>query len=124
MRKNNPNELPDPTNGCEVCATHGTECYECRDERLAALTAPTLHLNGSGIRNLRPQYRDAICAVKEAIAKLPVPHGRDYYVQGDDAFKKARSQFKDQVLKLEEVAAELQAIYRAIEDQATDRRAS
>lgn len=33
MKSNNPNELPDPDNGCEVCATHGTECTECRRDR-------------------------------------------------------------------------------------------
>jgi hypothetical protein len=32
----NPNELPDPGNPCEVCATHGSECLECRAERYKA----------------------------------------------------------------------------------------
>ncbi len=31
----NLNELPDPTNPCEVCATHGAECVECRRDHLA-----------------------------------------------------------------------------------------
>ena len=29
----NPNELPDPSNPCEVCATHGVTCDDCRVDK-------------------------------------------------------------------------------------------
>jgi len=76
--------------------------------------APSVHLNGSGFKNLSDQYREAIEKISEAINALPIPHGRDYYTQEDGVFQKARVQFKDQVLKLEEVREELKIISREI----------
>jgi len=78
------------------------------------LTTPTLHLNGSGFDNLNRDYLEALHAVEDAIQKLPVPHGRDYYVQGDDAYLKARAQFEAQVTKLSEVKNELMSILRDV----------
>jgi hypothetical protein len=40
MDRRNPNELPDPTNGCEVCATHGLKCHECKAEETDTETLP------------------------------------------------------------------------------------
>lgn len=118
MKTKNPNELPDPDNPCEVCATHGRECFECRDERQAQKTViPTVHLNGSGAKNLKAQYEEAIDAVSTAINALPAPHARDYYVQEDGAFEVARKQFREQILKLEAVREELKTIYFGITDQ-------
>lgn len=76
--------------------------------------APTVHLNGSGFENLNRDYLEAIHAVEDAIQKLPVPHGRDYYVQGDDAYRKARDQFEAQVAKMAEVKKELLSTHRDI----------
>jgi len=81
------------------------------------LTVPTLHLNGSGYDNLNPQYRGALEALRTARQALPVPHGRDYYVQEDGAFEKARAQFEAQLHKLEEVEEELSGILLGILEQ-------
>lgn len=78
------------------------------------LTTPTVHLNGSGFKNLEEQYREGLQAVEDAIQKLPVPHGRDYYVQGDDVYLKARAQFEGQLEKLNAVKEELTEILRAV----------
>ena len=78
------------------------------------LTTPMVHLNGSGFKNLEEQYREGLQAVEDAIQKLPVPHGRDYYVQDDGAYLKARAQFEGQLQKLNEVQEELTAILRAV----------
>ena len=78
------------------------------------LTVPSLHLNGSGWDNLYEQYTGALEAIKTALEKLPRPHGRDYYVQGDDAFAEARRQFDGQRDHLTAVEDELTAILSEI----------
>ena len=81
------------------------------------LTIPSVHLNGSGILNLTEQYEEAITAVDNALKVLPVPHGRDYYVQEEGAFERAREQFRAQNAKLAEVLEELRVIYRGVRRQ-------
>jgi hypothetical protein len=81
------------------------------------LTVPTLHLNGSGWDNLYEQYHEALMAIQTALEKLPRPHGRDYYVQGDHAYMEARRQFEAQREKLVAVEDELQAILSKVYEQ-------
>jgi hypothetical protein len=81
------------------------------------LTVPTLHLNGSGWNNLYRDYTDALEALRTALQKLPVPHGRDYYVQGDDAYTEARRQYDAQCEKIMAVQDELTAILTKIHEQ-------
>lgn len=52
---------------------------------------PTIHLNGTGLQDLRDGYKDAYYKVEEAIAALRSCgfHARDYYVQGSGAFASA-----------------------------------
>jgi len=78
---------------------------------------PSTHLNGSGFKNLTEQYEKAIESVGNAINALPVPHARDYYVQEEGAFKIARDQYNEHVLKLSAVHEELKTIYRGIRRQ-------
>lgn len=81
------------------------------------LTVPTLHLNGSGWNNLYRDYSGALEALKAAMEALPVPHGRDYYVQDDGAYERARAQFEAQVAKIREVEEEVRAILEKIYEQ-------
>ncbi len=81
------------------------------------MTVPSLHLNGSGWDNLNEQYRGALEALRTAREAIPVPHGRDYYVQEEGAFEKARAQFETQLRKLNEVEEELTGILLGIMEQ-------
>lgn len=81
------------------------------------LTIPTVHLNGSGFKNLQSQYREALERLREARRAIPVPHGRDYYVQDDGAYLRARKQFEAQIAKIGEVEEELSGILLGIMDQ-------
>jgi len=81
------------------------------------LTIPTVHLNGSGAKNLNEQYRGALEALREARRAIPVPHGRDYYLQEKGAFERARAQFEGQLRKLEAVEEELSGILLGIMNQ-------
>ena len=81
------------------------------------LTVPTLHLNGSGWKNLYEQCTASLGALRAAKVALPQPNARDYYVQGDYAILRATSQLDAQFAKLDEVEAELTKILEAISEQ-------
>ena len=81
------------------------------------LTGPALHLNGSGFDNLFEQYANATGSIRKAIQDLPAPHGRDYYVQEDGVFEKARREHEARVQKLREVLGEVEGILEGLADQ-------
>lgn len=86
------------------------------------LTTPTIHLNGTGADDLFEQYANAAGALREAVKALPVPHGRDYYVQGDDAYGKARAEHEARVAALRDIEGQLHAVLESIADQRDARR--
>lgn len=80
---------------------------------------PTLHLNGSGYDRLFELNAEANGALRAALDKLAqaAPHGRDFYVQGDDAYAKARDQHEDRLARVRSVMDELEAIMEDLADQ-------
>lgn len=83
------------------------------------LTLPTLHLNGTGYRMLMEGYSDARQAVLktvEAVSKIEF-NARDYYPQGDEAWRKASDEMKARYAALQGVADEFLAIMESIQDQ-------
>lgn len=81
---------------------------------------PMVHLNGTGHKGLTEQYESAYRAVNSAVDALALiaPHGRDYYLQEDPAaYTKARGEHIDRMTRLQSVADELLALYRAVDDQ-------
>lgn len=83
------------------------------------LIVPTVHLNGSGKKNLTENLKECWAAVDNAINVLRVngPHGRDYYVQPEGALEEAIAQHRARMKKLEEVQAELEEIWEGVENQ-------
>lgn len=62
------------------------------------LTLPTIHLNGTSAKDLKAEYdaaADALVAFREAWQRITC-NPRDYYVQGPDAYPKARDE-RDQI---------------------------
>jgi hypothetical protein len=88
------------------------------------LIFPTIHLNGTSADDLFKQYADAAGAIRAAIQALPVPHGRDYYVQGNDAYPRARSEHEARVAMLRTLEADIRSILDSIADQRDERAAS
>lgn len=87
------------------------------------LTVPTVHLNGTGQKGLLEQLETAISAVDaatDAVAQA-APHGRDYYVQGPDAYSKARAEHDARLAKLQNVSYELGEVWSAVDAQRRDR---
>lgn len=76
------------------------------------LTKPTIHLNGTSAEALTDMYEEAFRAVARALEAVAeaAPNARDYYVQGDGAFEKARAEHETRARKLREVQEELRAL--------------
>lgn len=74
-----------------------------------AIALPTIHLNGTGARNLLAQYLAAAKALREASEALraAAPHARDYYPQGDDAYWVARHEHDERVAAVSRVADDI-----------------
>lgn len=61
---------------------------------MADLTLPTVHLNGTARERLFSDYNNAyrfLCVASDSFADIEF-NARDYYVQGDNAFYKARTE--------------------------------
>lgn len=84
---------------------------------LKTLTTPTVHLNGTGARQLAEQYETAYRALTAALEALAAarPHGRDYYVQNPDAYTAARDEHQVREQAVEAVRDEIEALYHAVQ---------
>lgn len=85
-------------------------------EKTTGLAVPTIHLNGSGKKNLTEQLENAVIALNNALDALQqaAPHGRDYYPQGDDAYNLAARQHRSRIESLHLVQNELKDIWERI----------
>jgi hypothetical protein len=85
----------------------------------AALLAPLVHLGGTGGERLLEGYMTAISAISDALDALGLtaPNARDYYPQGDDAFRQARAEHDRRMNALRQARAELEMIAENIADQ-------
>ncbi len=83
------------------------------------LAVPTIHLNGTSKESFRKDLGNAHESIRNAIDALlaMAPHGRDYYVQGPDAYGVARREHEARIEKLSSVRDEVLAIWNAIEEQ-------
>lgn len=66
---------------------------------------PTVHLNGTGRKELSDGYMAAYQAARRAFDALAdaTCNARDYYTQGDDAYSKARAARDQQLFNLREL---------------------
>lgn len=83
-----------------------------------AMAIPTVHLNGTNGDDLLAQVNKAERAVDQALRALSnaAPNKRDYYPQGDAAWKQAVQQHMARVDRLSDVAKELEQLAEAIAD--------
>jgi hypothetical protein len=86
------------------------------------LIVPTVHLNGSGKKNLTDDLEGAVNALDNAMGALRAmsPHGRDYYVQSDQALKRAQTEHVNRAERLDDIKRELVAIWEGINDNKTE----
>jgi hypothetical protein len=83
------------------------------------MTAPTIHLNGTGGERLLQQYHDQIMALDNAINVLyqTGPNARDYYVHGENEYKIARAEHDHRMKRLRDIKNELDGIWQTLFDQ-------
>jgi len=83
------------------------------------MMVPTVHSNGTGRRSLLEELTEAHTAVQAAMTALRqvTVHGRDYYVQGPNAYAQAREEMDRRQVALAQVADELYEMYQAIDRQ-------
>jgi len=82
------------------------------------LMVPSVHINGTPYPELFNPVCNAGVAVREAIEALQetAPHGRDYYLQGNEALQKATSEHLARLEKLQSVLQELQDLAEGISE--------
>jgi transposase len=83
------------------------------------MSVPTVHLNGTSQEELVSLRLDVVEAIRDAVVALrkAAPHGRDYYVQGPDAYNTARLIWEGRLAELEGVAERIRAEALDIADQ-------
>ncbi len=82
------------------------------------MSLPTVHLNGTSREELVSQRLSVVTAIREAVVELrkAAPHGRDYYVQGPDAYNTARLIWEGRLAELEGIAERIRTEALAIQD--------
>lgn len=73
---------------------------------------PTIHLNGDRAETLVDQYLDVRTKLGEALDALyqSGPNGRNFYVQGDEAFTTARKEHDARTEAVRGVIADIDAL--------------
>lgn len=76
------------------------------------IALPTIHSNGTSAQALFDANLDAMQAVEAAIdaVQRAAPNGRDYYVQGPEAFGRAQREHQERQRLLNRIALELTQI--------------
>lgn len=83
------------------------------------MTLPTIHRNGTSANELYEQLDAAYSAVLRAEKALEnaTPNARDYYPQGDLAYKIARTEHEQRIIAVFEVRKGLGALLTHVSDQ-------
>jgi len=79
---------------------------------------PTIHLNGSGAKRLHENYERVYVACFDLLGALAIaaPNGRDYYPQGNDAFKKAREEHHTRLRIVTDLRKEIEEMLNHISE--------
>lgn len=87
---------------------------------------PTIHMNGSGIKNLTEDLETAYAAVREALEKVAraAPNMRDYYVQDkpDEAFALAVKEHTERMEKLRNIMKDYEDLGEYLATEENKRR--
>ena len=81
------------------------------------VTAPCIHLNGSGKENLLDQWKAFYRACDAALEAAPAPHMRDFYPlpNGTEVFQAAMDEHRERVVILNKLIDDAKAVARTIQ---------
>lgn len=82
------------------------------------ITPPTIHLNGTSAESLLEDALDVMRKISELLDAMQkgAPNARDYYVQGPDAFGKARAEHQWRMEQIQGVYDEYKALAHHISE--------
>lgn len=80
---------------------------------------PSVHLNGTGKASLLAELEEAHNALLVADQKLRqvTVHGRDYYVQGANAYGQAREEMDRRLAALDQLMKDVREMHAGIQSQ-------
>ena len=83
---------------------------------------PLIHLNGTGFNTLESEYRRAVESIESALkaANDATMHKRDYYPLGDQAWEEARTEFTQNIQRLQDARDYFQVMLIRIVQQRKD----
>jgi len=89
------------------------------DTTTAQVKIPTVHSNGTGFPTLMAQLNSVVVALEHALDAMSeaTPHGRDYYVQGDNTINIARDDHANRRYKINDVLTEIEEVRYGIYQQ-------
>ena len=78
---------------------------------------PTVHLNGTARSDLQAQFEGAYRALGDVIdvLKLAAPNARDYYVEGPDAYVRARDEHFARIKTVRDLREEYLELFESVE---------
>jgi hypothetical protein len=81
-----------------------------------ALPIPTVHGNGTGAKGLRDQIMEVSRALRAAMEAMgqAMPHGRDYYPQGNDAYAPARKAHQALIKQVSDIEKKYRVLGRDV----------
>lgn len=105
----------DPRSGVDRCEV----LLALRRASSEDLAVPAVHLNGTSREELERQLEAVSGHLRSALTALAdaCPHGRDYYPQGDGAFRLAMGQHDSRSRRLLSVLEELALVHEGIADR-------
>lgn len=97
----------------------GNEAGSASQKAVKAMKLPTIHLNGTPLDHLMLEVEEAVSSLRSAIDKLSAitVNGRDYYVQGPDAYSVAAGEHGARQEKLHSVLGELIQMHEYLVDK-------
>jgi hypothetical protein len=80
---------------------------------------PTVHRNGTGGTALLDQVTNAASAIHDALRAMcdAAPNARDYYVQGEQAFKRAAAEHSERCAIVRKVGEKYMLLADHIDEQ-------
>lgn len=78
---------------------------------------PTVHINGTSREALSAQFAEVLKALQRALEAMAdaAPNARDYYPQGESAFRLARAEHESRIACVRAIREDYYRLYESVE---------